>query len=159
MTVIERYPDLTIEELSTLVVAAAEVLMEAGETSEPVPDDLLEMSPGSLSGMIAESMPAGGPDRDEIARLLSNLDASQRLATGTLQTILESPDLRDAIGRRYEELERRMFVTESLLLSAALVVLAMRIRKVRIGRFNLDFYKSGEEVKVLVKGLTQGPIP
>jgi hypothetical protein len=156
VSVLERYPDLTADELSRLVMAASQVLMELGEAERPVPADLLEMAPRAAARMIAGDLPVADASPGRIERLVEDPDSSRAMALKVLGLVRGFPELRALIEQRYDELERKMFVPELMLLTAALVVLAMRIKRLKVGHTEITFYPAGDEVKSFISGMTKG---
>jgi hypothetical protein len=153
VSLISRYPDLTPGELRTLVTATSQVLLELGESDDPVPADLLEMSSGAVARMITTDLDTG-VDADYVLRAVRD-DASARAVMDRLvEFIRQYPELGAVIDEECQELAQKMFVPE--LLTGALVILALRIKRVKIGDIDIRFYRAGEEVKAFVSGLVKG---
>jgi hypothetical protein len=72
-----------------------------------------------------------------------------------LEEVRQYPELADEIDQRYAARQQKMAAPELILLSGALVVLAMRIKEINISRKGkrITFYPSGDAVKSFVSGL------
>ena len=153
MSVLDRYPNLEEQELTNLVTAASQVLMEFGEADQALPIDLLDMPPGSAVEIISSDLPVREEGLDQLRNMVAEPEQARLLSIEVLRVICESDLLRQAVEERYEQLEQKMFTPELFLLAGALVVLAIRIKRIKLGESEVSFYPAGDEVKAFLTSL------
>jgi hypothetical protein len=90
-----------------------------------------------------------------VQRVVSDPDSGREVALHVVGLVRKQPALGALVEQRYAEAEQKMFVPELMLLTAALVVLAIRIKRVKVGDTEVSFYPAGDEVKTLVGGLVK----
>ena len=151
----ERYPDLSPGELRTLVAVTAQVLADSADRAQ-LPTDPIEISTGEAARELTGSV--GVLDADErgvVQELLEDDDTAVELCHVVLAEVRRHPDLADAVAEAYEVRERKMTGAEVLLLVGALVVLATRIKKIKLakGHTEITFSESGDAVKAFLSGL------
>jgi hypothetical protein len=157
-TILERYPEYHPIELDRLIRVTSEVLLEYGETETPLPDDLLEMAPAGVARLVAADLgfADSGSDPAAVHRVVTDEVAARAMALHVIGLVRQSPELSALVEQRYDRAEQTMFVPELMMLSAALVILAMRVKRMKIGRAEVSFYAAGDEVKAFVGGLVKG---
>jgi hypothetical protein len=154
----DNYPALTEAELRNLVAAAAQVLA-AGADHADVPDDVLEISDSAAARELAAPATGLGEFKPaEIRQVLEDDEASAELSRAVLDEVRKYPALADEVAEAYEERSRKMAGAEMLLLAGAIVVLAIRIKEIRIGKgqTRITFAESGDAVKAFLAGLLSG---
>lgn len=156
MPIMDRFPELTAVELSRLVTAASQVLVEQGIGDESIPPDLLDMAPRSIAGLIADELRPNDASTERVKDVVEDPASAQQLAIKVIGLVRSNEELTALIEQRYDELERKMFAPELMLLIGALVVLAMRVKRVRIGQSEVTFYPASDEVKAFVVELAAG---
>jgi hypothetical protein len=124
-------------ELSALVQAASSVLARRGDAAESareiqrMPRSVAERELVTELGEEAETLEAKA-----VAGLLD--DRARESACAVLQELGRDPRLRSAIDDAYRARDDLMFVDPGTLAVAGLVLLAMKVRRVRIGKEGLD---------------------
>jgi hypothetical protein len=156
MSVWDEYPSLTPADLRTLVAVTAQTLMEL-DADQSVPQDVLQQSTRACAADIAQVMTTTDssitPSR--VQALLEDEALALDACRGVLDGVRGQPQLADRIARAYEVRKQKMTGVETTLLVGALVVLAMRIKRLRFGSTLIEFERSGEAVKTFVSGLTK----
>jgi hypothetical protein len=158
MSVWQKFPDkLTLSERRNLTSAAAATLMEFRPTGTPVPADLMTISPLAASRHLAELMSKHGLESDveAIQELLEDEDRAWEACASTLNLLRRIPELRDEVDQAYEERQNAMTGPVEFLLAGALLVLAMKIKRVVLtkDRKEVEFYDAGDSVKATVQRL------
>jgi hypothetical protein len=151
----DQYPDLPDPELRTLVAAAAQVLLD-GTDRAGLPEDALEMSNGTAARELATTVPGlDGIPAADVRAVLEDDAAAAALGRAVLDQVRAHPELADAVAAAYEERTRKMTGVELVLLSGALVVLATRIKEIKVGggQTKITFAESGDVVKAFLTGL------
>jgi hypothetical protein len=151
----DRYPDLAPGELRTLVAVTAQVLADSADRAQ-LPADPIEISTGEAARELTGSAGVLAADeRDAVQELLEDDETAVELCRAVLDEVRQHPDLADAVAEAYQDRERKMTGVEVLLLVGALVVLATRIKKIKLqkGHTEITFSESGEAVKAFLAGL------
>jgi hypothetical protein len=154
MSIWDNYPDYDDQELRMLVQATTETLADEAEENH----ELLEMSPSSASRMLAALLRDSGIDTQpaDVQRLLEDPELSKRLSLEVLGLVRERPLLAERAAEYYETVARKMASPEILLLVGALVILAIKIKEVRIGNRVVKFYDAGRSVENFLQVLLPG---
>ena len=157
MSVWNAYPNLDAADLRTLVAVTAQVLLESGQGATDFSEDLLQQSPASNAREIQSVLSQAGStaSRKQIQEALEDEELTERLARGVLDQVRAHPELADRVAREFEARKQKMTGVELVLLAGALVVLAMRIKRVKWGQSVVDFEPSGEAVKAFVTNLVK----
>lgn len=156
-TIWDRYPDLSPGELRTLVATTAQVLADSADAA--LPADPIEMSTGEAARALTASLDGLEPDAvEDVQELLEDAESATDLCCAVLDQVRAHPDLASAVSAAYEERTRKMAGFEMLLLAGALVVLAIKIKEVRVGKngVKVSFSESSEAVQAFVSGLVSG---
>ncbi|MCW3474595.1 hypothetical protein [Limobrevibacterium gyesilva] len=155
MSIWAKYPDYSDDELRTLVALAAQALVEADP--DVAGEDLLHISPRAAAREILPLVQ--GQDRtidaQRIQQLLEDEELSSQLCVQLLGEIRAIPELADRVAAAYDMRERKMAVTETLLLAGALVILALKLKKISwgAGKGEVAFHPPGEVAKSFLLGL------
>lgn len=163
MSIWARYPDLSDDELRTLVAVTAEELLASESGGEEFSTELLGLSPLSASRQL---MPLLGETEaavtvEQIQQALEDDDLSARLTLKILSEIKTYPELADRIAARYEERSRKMAVPELMLLAGALTILAIKLKEIRWSSTEkkISFYESSTTIKDFATGLIKSLKP
>ncbi len=151
----DRYPDLSPSELRNLVAATAQVLAGSADASQ-LPADPIEMSVGQAARELTTSVEGLSPGRrSAVQELLEDDDTAVELCQAVLVEVRRHPELATEVAEAYEERTRKMAGAEVLLLTGALLVLAIRIKEIKVGKGNtkITFSESSEAVKAFLAGL------
>jgi hypothetical protein len=151
----DRYPDLEPREFRELVAVTAQTLSEAGDE---VPGDVLEQSARGASRDLAPVLQEAEPDveRWQIQALLEDDALAEQACRRVLDEVRAQPELAARVAAAYEERRQKMTGIELVLLAGALVVLAIRVKRIKWGDRQVDFEPSGEAVSTFVAGLAKG---
>jgi hypothetical protein len=156
MSIWEKYPNLSPQELRTLVNVTAQVLLDSADGTSTSSADLLAKSTAALSRELAPLLQEVEPSITlaQVRELLEDEDLSSRVCRETLDRVRDVPGLADRIAQAYELREQKLLV-ETVLLSGALVILAIKVKKIRSedGKIVVTFGSAGEAVKAFVAGL------
>ena len=151
----ERYPDLSPSELRNLVAVTAQVLAASADRTQ-LPADPIEISTGQAARELTASIEVlESDDRGVVQELLEDDEVQARLCHVVLGEVRQHAELADAVAQAYEDRARKMTGAEVLLLTGALVVLAIRIKDIKVGKGHtkITFSESGEVVKAFLAGL------
>src|SRR6266496_3042567 len=127
MTIWDQYPNLSDGELRTLVAATARVLMEADDAHANLPPDLLNISTLSASRELDALLDKPADQAQTIRNVLEDEDLSKELSLAVLDEVHKNPELAGMVAEAYDERAQKMVVPELLLLTGALVILAIKI--------------------------------
>lgn len=160
MSVWDRFPEYGDDELRELTKVTAFVLVDA--CSEPVElnQDVLELPPLALSRQIASEfsdiVPQATPEA--IQRLLESEDASREVSLALLGKIREIDPLSSLISEAYEEHRRKMAGPELLLAIGALIILAIKVKKLKISKEGVDmqFFMPSSVLKEFIASFLKG---
>ena len=153
----DRYSDLSPDELRPLVTAAAQTLADAEDDEHQATGDVLQESPRSLAQHLTPILQARDPSltTSQIQMVLEDDDLATEVSRYVLDEIRMVPELAERVAEVYEERRQKMVGLELILLAGALVVLAMRIKRLRVGRTVIDFEPAGNAVSTFVGGLAK----
>lgn len=134
-----RLDELTDDELSTLVAAAAHVVADlAGEPDAPqLP---VALAGAALAGELREA--GTDADPDEVTALLQDGSRVRRLAVAALRPIAAEPDLAAEVAAAYRARREMMAVDAGMVLAGALLVLALKVKRIKIGKVDISFYEA-----------------
>lgn len=154
MTIWDQYPNLSDGELRTLVAVTARVLMEADDARANLPPDLLNISTQSASRELAALLDQ--PDQVQIIRnVLEDEDLSKELSLAVLDEVRKNPELAAMVAEAYEEQAQKMVVTELLLLTGAVVILAIKLKAIQVSKKGvyINFYPASKAIETFLGGL------
>lgn len=161
MTIWDKHPNYTDDELRILTAAAAETLVDAANDSS-ITSEVLQLSAKSaareLKPLIEQTAP--GVDQEQIQTALEDPEQSRKMALAVLEQIRILPELADQVSDAYEMRRREMAGPELLLLAGAVVILAIKLKAVRISPHGVevDFDKAGKAVEMAVSAIFKGGI-
>jgi hypothetical protein len=150
----ERYPDLEPREFRELVAVTAQILSDAREGEEDILERSTRAAARDLTPTLQESEPA--LERWQVQVVLEDEELAAQACRRVLDEVRAQPELAERVAAAYEERRQKMTGIELVLLAGALVVLAIRIKRVRWGDKQVDFEPSGEAVSTFVAGLAKG---
>jgi hypothetical protein len=156
MTIWDQYPNLSEGELRTLVATTARVLMEADGVSAGVSPDLLNISTKSASRELAALLPSQPADQAQtIQNMLEDEDLSKEVSLAVLNEVRKNPQLAQMVAEAYEERTQKMVMPELLLLTGALVILAIKIDTIQWSKkgVRIKFSESSDAIKTFLGGL------
>jgi hypothetical protein len=160
MSVWDRFPEYDDNELRELTKVTASVLVDS--CSEPVAlnQDVLDLPPLALSRQIAfefsDIVPQATPET--IQKLLESEAASREVSLALLGKIREIDPLSSLISEAYEEHRRRMAGPELLLAIGALIILAIKVKKLKISKegVELQFSMPSSVLKEFIASFLKG---
>jgi hypothetical protein len=154
----EIYPDLTPDDLRTLIAVTTQVLFEGASESEVDPD-LLNESPMSWARAIEPDLQTVDPSMTviDIRRVFEDRSSGLEICRAVLDHAAASPELRDQIAEAFAARKRKLTGVETVLLTGAIAVLAIRIKKIKFSKSggSVDFEPAGEAVKLLIASLAR----
>jgi len=154
MTVWKDYPNLSSGDLRTLVAVTAQVLFEHAESGADLPTNLLQQSPRTSASAIQSILERGGAvvTGEKVQRVLEDETLATRACQEILNQVRTYPALADRVAVEFEVRRKKMTGVELVLLTGALVILAMRIKRIELGKSGgtVDFEPSGQAVKTFV---------
>ena len=160
MSIWDKYPNYSDSELRALVAITVQALMESEAAVSQVPEDLLEISTSAASRELLPLLQERDPSlsKQQIQNMLEDEHLSRKVSLKLLEELRKYPDLAERVAQAYELKSGKMFVTESLLLTGALVILAIKVKKISWGKGKkeITFYEAGESVKSFIVGLLKG---
>lgn len=157
MSIWDKYPNYTPDELRTLTAVAAETLVDSSAGEAGVTADVLKLSSASaakqLQPLLQDATP--GLERQQIQEALDDPEQSSKMALAVLGEIRQIPALADKIDQAYEARRREMAGPELFLLAGAIVILAIKIKDISIGRdgVHAGFFDAGDAVKTFITGM------
>lgn len=153
----DKYPNFSENELRTLVLLSVQIMLESESGKSEFSDNLLDISSFSASRQILPLLEEAEADIDQqkVQELLEDNETSKEICLAVLQEIRKYPELVERISQAYEERTQKMTGIELLLLTGAIVILAIRIKEIRWSEEEkkITFYESGEAVKSFITGL------
>ena len=167
MSIWNKYPEFSENELRILVAVTAQELLLSQATPE-FSEDLLEASPKIASHELGSLLRQTEPSIDEqhIRQLLESPSLSKQLCIQILGELQKYPDLSKRIANAYDQEARMMDGGLGLLLVGGLVILSLKIKEINISEDKNDkgnkkttkisFYQSTEVVRDFIIGLMKG---
>jgi hypothetical protein len=158
MSIWDKYPDLTTSELQVLVALTAQALRENAVDPSTGSESRLDLSPAAAARELAPALQAVDPaiTRQQIQDVLEDETLSAQLCYRILDGVKAQPVLADRIAQAYEERRQKMTGVELVLLAGALVILAIKVRKVQVGPVTIALDPAGDAVKAFAAGLVKG---
>jgi len=152
-SVFDRLDTLSDQDLSTLVAAAADVLAEGGD--DPTAQETIEMPPGPAARELQSELTAAGLDVDEAAAdgLVSDDAVSREVALVTLRELAKQPELAAEIEAAWKERSGMMVIDGGVLIGAALLLLVMKLKRVKVKDVEVEFYEAKSDIVNAVRGL------
>ena len=157
MSVFDQLRDLSDHQLRNLVAVSVQVILSAENLPEEIPEDLFEISPRGAAielskffeGIEANASP------EKLQKILHDQKLSSDLCIEVLKEIRRHPILAKKIEEAYNARENQLAEPTTLLLAGALVILAIRIKKIRWTDQNkeIEFDKSGKAVEGFVSNI------
>lgn len=153
----QRLPELSDAELRALVEATMSVLRsEAGTIVDVDP----ATPPKRLRRDLRQALDEEGLAAEDtvVERLVGDDRTSREIAIAILASISEHPLLRQEIERVYQERTKMMFLDAGVLTGAALLLLVVKLKHVKINKGGLDvaFYEASntaiEKVLRILRG-------
>jgi hypothetical protein len=122
---LEQIPD---EDLAVLVAAAIDVVKEHSE------DSAVDVEVDALPASVLRTELVQGLELDEetVDRMIDGGDASRAVGLALLREIGDQPELRAEIEQAYEDRKQMMIVEVGLIAAAALLVLVMKVKKIKV---------------------------
>lgn len=132
MSIWTKYPNYEPHELRRLIKVSAEFLLDHAGDAE-LPPDLLQVSPLAGSKEIAADLQKTMPQvtKANIQEILQQEETAEKLCLAILGEIRQKPELADQIAAAYEQESRKMLGVVELL-AVALVILAIKLKSVKI---------------------------
>jgi hypothetical protein len=133
-------------------------MLDSEEARSKLPSDLLEISTVSASRELVSLLPTMQPDQAQIIQgLLEDEDSSAEISLAVLEEVRKHPELAQRVAEVYDERTQKLTGAELLLLTGALVILAIKIETIQLDKngFRITFVKSGDVVKSFLTGLVK----
>ncbi len=160
MSALKRHSTFSPANFRSLVAAATQVLLESNIDAEGLPPDFMHRSNGLLTKDLKRALDDTGLNVDETSLwdLLEDEGTATRLSSGVLDILSEYPIFERLVEQRYEERRQKMTGIEVTLLAGALAILAIRVKRLRVGnkQMSAEFEPAGQAVAALIKGLLGG---
>jgi hypothetical protein len=157
MSAFDRLETLQDNELKDLVAVAVEVLLSSEDLPSGLPEDLASISPRAASREIAACLPPEphGDTARAVQRALQDSALSRDLSILALREIGRDAGLAAMVETAFSAREKQLAVAELTLLTGALVVLSMRIKRLRWSKngFDVSFDKASQGVHDVVLSL------
>lgn len=155
MSIWDKYPDYTGEELRILVKLTVETLASVDSGPAEIPKDVLQISSSRAVAKILPLLEAPSFTAQEVQKVIEDDDLSRQLCLRILGEVRRYPDLASHIADSYEAHQKKMAVPELMLLTGALVILAIKIKSISWGskKKEITFYESSEAVKKFLTSL------
>lgn len=156
MSIWNAYPNLSKTELRALVAATARVLLESENAADVDPELLQQSLPTSARDLEPLLVQVDSDiTRQKVRNALENEDLAIRMCHAVLDQVRQFPELADRVALEYDARTQKMVVVETVLLAGALVILAIKVKSIKLGNVEIVFDKAGEEVKTFVAGLAK----
>jgi len=159
MSIWNEYPNLSPADLRTLVAVTAQVLLESDTGNAEFPADLLQQSPAAAAKTIQPLIAQAGLSvpRQKVQDVLEDEELGTRICREVLDQVRAHPELADRVAREFDARRQKMTGIELVLLTGALVTLAMRIKRIKWGGGGglIDFEPSGDAVKAFMTDLVK----
>jgi hypothetical protein len=158
VSVLETYRELRPAQFRLLVATTAQVLMEADAAEAQFPPDFMQRSDASMAREIEDIFHGEEPaiNRNDVQDVREDEEKAGACAVPSL--VRKCPELAEFVEHRYDERRRKMSGAGFELLVGSLVILAIRIKRVRLGKdgASADFESAGAAVKAFVAALVKG---
>jgi hypothetical protein len=158
MSIWDKFPNLNDSELRTLVATATRVMLDSEDARSKLPPDFLDISTIAASRELVSLLPGiKAAHAQVIQHLLEDEDSSKAISLAILKEVQKHPELAERVAKAYEERTQKMTGVELVLLSGALVVLAIKIKKIRWTKDGvvIGFAESGDVVKSFLAELVK----
>jgi hypothetical protein len=157
MSIWDKYPNFTGQELRTLVALTANMFLETDLAVSPYPKDLLQISPKAAAGELLPLLQASdaGIRKEQIQKVIEDEDLSSQVCLKILGEVRLYPELAERLDQAYELQTRKMVSPELLLLTGALVILAIKVREINWKEGKIIFDKSNKVVQGFLSGLVK----
>lgn len=162
MSIWDKYPNYSPDELRVLTAVAAETLIDSA-ADPAVSADVLRLSSRSaateLQPLLAGEAP--GIERAQIQTALDDPELSRKMALAVLDEIRQVPPLADQVAAAYQARSGEMAGPELLLLAGAVVILAIKLKDMSFTRdgVKVSFFQAGKSVETFVSGLVKAVFP
>jgi len=142
---------LADEELQLLTAAAMHVLETGGDGGAR---DASRMPEQALTREVREALAAEGIDTDtgDAERIVTDEAVSRPVAIALLSELATEPELKSEIERAYEARRDMMVVDGGLILGGALLLLVLKLKRVKIGDNEVEFYEAKEGALAQIRG-------
>jgi len=153
MSIWDKFPDYSAEELRTLTAVAAETLVDCAQDAS-LTADVLRLSSKAvtteLQSMLQDSIP--GVQGEQLQAAFDDPERAQKIALAVLWQVRHITPLAEVVAEAYEARNREMAGPELLLLTGAIVILALKVKSVDISKSGakFSFYEAGAAVKSFV---------
>lgn len=162
-----RLTELSDDELATLIAAAEHVLADFADTADNTDTDaagepdtaqlaeLAQLPVAHIAPALAETLREAGTDvdPDDVAALLRDADQSRQLAVQALREISTEPALAEEVAAAYRARREMMAVDPGLVLSGALLLFVLKLKRIKIGKVDISFYELRDGVLAQLRSL------
>jgi hypothetical protein len=140
----ERLDDISEDELAYLTNAALAVIADHSSTDI---EGLTKLPHNATVDQARSALAEEGIDVDEsgAATIVSDPQLDRSMALSLLRATRESP-LRDEIERVYRQMRDMMILDAGLLLGGAVLILVLKLKRIKIGDNEVEFYEAKSEV-------------
>jgi hypothetical protein len=161
MAIWDKHPNYTGEELRVLVKLCAQALLALDAGATQLPQDLLQFPSSRTARELVPLVQATGISltAQQVQKAIEDDEISSRLCLKILDEVCKYPELAERIAADYEAQAKTMAIPELMLLTGALVILAIKIKSIKWGpkKKEINFYESSEAVKQFLTQLLKGP--
>jgi len=162
MSIWDKYPDYSPEELRTLTSVASATLIDCCKDAG-ITTDVLRLSSKSAAIQLKSLLQQQAPDiqSGQIQAALEDPEQAHQIAVVVLGQIRDIPLLAERVDKAYQDRNREMAGPEMLLLAGAIVILAMKVKTLEITKEGVrtSFYDAGNAVKSFVVDLVKSVVP
>ncbi|NUR26773.1 MAG: hypothetical protein HOV83_13180 [Catenulispora sp.] len=154
-----RLAELSDDELATLTAAAEHVLADfADAADEPETAQVAQlprMPVAHVGPALAETLREAGTDvdPDDVTALLRDAEQARLLAIQALLEISTEPALAGEVAAAYRARREMMAVDPSLVLSGALLLFVLKLKRIKIGKVDISFYELRDGVLAQLRSL------
>jgi hypothetical protein len=151
----ERLDALDDDELAQLTTAAIMVVGEHGNVGEAA--EATRLPRDTLAAQTREVLESEGVALDEgqAVEIVSSTDLSRELSLSFLQAVRDSP-VRDEVAQVHQRLRDMMIVDAGLLLAGAVVLLVLKLKRVKVGENEIEFFEVKSDVLKAIKSFLGG---
>jgi len=145
MSIWESLNDLSDTDMRTLVSLTTQVLSEAGGLDINADD----ISPSRAARQIAPVLAAADPSitSSDVQHALEDERSAREIARTLLAHVAAIPELRAEVEARLEEQRRKLSAPELLLVTGALLILAIKLKEIRLD-FSIEAVKKKKQLVI-----------
>jgi hypothetical protein len=149
---------LSDKQLAALVDAAISVLQESGDASQADDSPISQLPPSAMTKQLAQLLDThGAPNAQEAAaRISKDKTVAREVSLLMLKQIATEPELAAKVEAIYRQGEKMLFIDGGLIMAAAFLILALKVKKIDLSKGKLEFDKLSDKVVASVFGFLSG---